>query len=142
MSSAHPRLWWSTSPVSHPFWKHLCGRIHGTEPTSIGPERINKFHKAVLRPERSSLKTERAVKALFVYANLRFLNNVDNHIQCLWECLEQANDELTLAEALSIEHESLMAGLPTPTAPGLAEYDTALVSSVSSAVVSARVASK
>ena len=106
-------MWWATSPAS-PFWKHLASRVHGMEPTSIGPERINKFHKTVIRPERSNLRNDRAVKALFVYANLRFLNNDDNVSACLWECLEQAETELTLAEALEVEHKSIMSGLPDP----------------------------
>ena len=84
------------------------------EPTSIAPERINKFHKTVLRPERSRLSTERAVKALFVYANLRFLNNVSYEREELWECFERCDSEVVLAEALAVERSQLMEGLPDP----------------------------
>jgi hypothetical protein len=34
----------------------------------IAPERLNKFHKTVNTPQRSLLQSERAVKALYVYA--------------------------------------------------------------------------
>lgn len=74
--ASDPRKWWNT--IRHcktKLWR-IQARLHSIEPASIATERANKYLKAVMQPARSSMASSRVVMATFVYANLRFLNNL------------------------------------------------------------------
>ena len=67
-----PRKWVGTQTHASPILRRMLNRVHSIEPASIGPERINKYLKNGMTPSRTSLRSDRVVKAVFVYANLRF----------------------------------------------------------------------
>lgn len=52
-------------------------RITEAAPTSLSTERINKMNKTVQPEQRASLKHTKVCKALYSYANLRFLNRLE-----------------------------------------------------------------
>ena len=84
--------------------REVAVRIHSLEPANIGPERANKYNKTVFTPQRSLLAYDRVHKALFVYANLRFLNNVDSDLhEHLLKFLVEANHEVSMEELESNE---------------------------------------
>ena len=58
----------------------------------------------MITPQRSLLQSERAVKALYVYANLRYLDNVDNDTECLFAFLGSSTADDV--ELLELEKES------------------------------------
>ena len=69
---------------------------------------MNKHMKTVMTPQRSSLRADRAVKAVFVYANLRFLNNVDSTEQKLLSFLVDASIEthdMSIDEVAKLEKD-------------------------------------
>jgi hypothetical protein len=81
--------------------------VHSIEPASIGPERINKYLKNVMTPSRTSLRSDRVVKAVFVYANLRFLNKLANIDQTLLDFLVDAPElDMSIDEVTQLELET------------------------------------
>ena len=107
-----PRKWVGTQTHASPTLRRMLNRVHSIEPASIGPERINKYLKNVMTPSRTSLRSDRVVKAVFVYANLRFLNKVANIDQTLLDFLVDAPElDMSIDEVAQLEHETKVLAL-------------------------------
>ena len=102
-----PRSWWAMQLHASPLLRRIMNRLHSMEPSSIGPERINKYLKTIMVPSRSSLRSDRVVKAMFVYANLRFLNKVASIEEKLLEFLVNAPElDMTIEEVAQVENDT------------------------------------
>ena len=108
-----PRLWHGQQRHASPMWLYICNRICSMDPASVGPERMNKHYKTVVTASRASMNHERSVKALYVYANLRFLMGIDDTDDKLMELLDIAKNDISLEEALKNESRKILT-LPDP----------------------------
>ena len=108
-----PRLWHGQQRHASPIWLYICNRICSMDPASVGPERMNKHYKTVVTSSRASMNHERSVKALYVYANLRFLMGIDDTDDKLMDLLDIAKNEISLEEALKKESKRVLT-IPDP----------------------------
>jgi len=103
--STEPRKFWLDSPAS-PIFVRVMTRLHSVEPASTGTERMNKFVKTIMTPSRSSLRADRVVTAVFIYANLRFLNNVASIDEKLIDFLSgNPTVEMSIEEIAKLEED-------------------------------------
>ena len=108
-----PRLWHGRQRHASPMWLYICNRICSMDPASVGPERMNKHYKTVVTSNRASMNHERSVKALYVYANLRFLMGIDDTDDKLMDLLDIAKNDISLEEALKKESKRVLT-IPDP----------------------------
>ena len=108
-----PRIHWSRQQNISREFNFIQGRLSSMDPASVGPERVNKHYKTVIVSSRASMDHERANKALYVYANLRFLMGVDDSSDKMMELLNLASDGCDAATAMAMESAKVKQ-LPLP----------------------------
>ena len=98
-----PRIHWSRQQNISREFNFIQGRLSSMDPASVGPERVNKHYKTVVVASRASMDHERANKALYVYANLRFLMGVDDSSDKMMELLNLVSEDCDVATAMAME---------------------------------------
>jgi hypothetical protein len=101
--------WWKLYGENGSMLQEIAMRLTCASPTSTSTERINSMNKLVQSDRRGSMHHEKVCKALYCYANLRFLNRVAENtdvgmLHSLVRSLDSKPTDITVALDESLAH--------------------------------------